>query len=127
MGKIFIILGAINGFLSVAIGAFGAHGLRSHLSENMLTVFQTGVQYQMYHALALLFIGLWANRNPQIHYVNWSGVLIFLGIVLFSGSLYLLAITGNRSLGMITPVGGGCFLLGWAIMVTGSLKQERQP
>ncbi len=125
MGKVFIVLGAINGFLSVALGAFGAHGLRSQISTHMLTVFQTGVQYQMYHALALLFIGLWAERNPGLRYINWSGGLLLAGILLFSGSLYLLAITGTRSLGVITPFGGICFLSGWVVLAAGLLKSGK--
>ncbi len=122
MGKVFIVLGAVNGFLSVALGAFGAHGLRGRISDHLLAVFQTGVQYQMYHALALLFIGLWAAKNPQLRYPNWSGGLLLAGIVLFSGSLYLLALTGTRSVGIITPFGGICFLAGWAVLASGSLK-----
>jgi len=125
MGKTFMVLGAVNGFLSVALGAFAAHGLRGQISAHMLTVFHTGVQYQMYHALALLFVGLWAERNPQLRYVNWSGGMLLLGIVLFSGSLYLLAITGTRSLGMITPFGGICFLSGWVVLAVGLLKSEK--
>ncbi len=119
MGRVFLAFGAISGFLSVALGAFGAHGLRSQLSPHLLGVFQTGVQYQMYHALALLFIGLWAQQNPRLRYVNWSGWLLLLGTVLFSGSLYLLAITGISSLGMITPLGGVCFLAGWIVLAVG--------
>ncbi len=121
----FMMLGAVNGFLSVALGAFGAHGLRGRISDHLLTVFHTGVQYQMYHALALLFIGMWAAKNPQLRYPGWSGGLLLAGIVLFSGSLYLLALTGTRSFGMITPLGGICFLSGWAVLAAGALKPGR--
>ena len=125
MGRAFMILGATAGFLGVALGAFGAHGLRGQVSAHMLTVFQTGVQYQMYHALALLFVGLWAERNPHLRYTNWAGGLLLLGIVLFSGSLYLMVLSGNRSLGMITPFGGVCFLSGWAILAAGLLRSAK--
>jgi uncharacterized membrane protein YgdD (TMEM256/DUF423 family) len=104
--------GAISGFIAVAAGAFGAHALRAQLGPAMLQVFETGARYQMYHALALLaaaFMAADGRRQSAI----WAGRLFLLGTVLFSGSLYALALTGISRLGMITPFGGGAFLAGW--------------
>ena len=95
-------------FLAVALGAFAAHGLKARLSPEMMAVFETGVRYHVYHALALLALG--AARGP-----DRAGWCFVAGIALFSGSLYLLALTGERRLGMITPIGGVLFLAGWAI------------
>lgn len=100
--------GAVGMFLAVALGAFAAHGLKTRLAPEMLTVFETGVRYQAYHALALLALG--AARGP-----DKAGWCFIGGIVLFSGSLYLLALTGEKRLGMITPIGGLLFLAGWAL------------
>ena len=100
--------GSVLMFLAVALGAFAAHGLKARLAPEMLTVFETGVRYQVYHALALL--GLAAVRGP-----DKAGWCFVGGIALFSGSLYLLALTGEKRLGMITPVGGALFLAGWAL------------
>jgi uncharacterized membrane protein YgdD (TMEM256/DUF423 family) len=106
-------LAAVLGFLGVAFGAFGAHGLRSRLSPEMLTVFETGVRYQMYHALALLGLGLWCNhQGMRVPVAAWSWIA---GSILFSGSLYALALTGIKKLGAITPFGGVLFLVGWGV------------
>lgn len=113
MDRIFFMLAALSGGLAVALGAFGAHGLRAQLSADLLTTFETGVRYQMYHALALLAVG-WAV-------VRWSGSILPItagwlfvaGTVLFSFSLYALALTGIRWLGAITPFGGVAFTAGW--------------
>jgi uncharacterized membrane protein YgdD (TMEM256/DUF423 family) len=104
-------IGAISGFIAVAAGAFGAHALRSRLSAEMLQVFETAARYQMYHALALLAAGyaVGAGNPPAI----WAGRLFLLGTLLFSGSLYALALTGITRLGMVTPLGGLAFLAGW--------------
>lgn len=113
MAKIFIIIGAISAALSVIMGAFGAHALKSKLDEKALSVLHTGVEYQFYHALGLLVIGL-LLMNPQApDGVKATGWLFVAGTVLFSGSLYLLTLTGQRSLGIITPFGGMAFILGW--------------
>ena len=101
-------LGASLMFLAVALGAFAAHGLKTRLTPDMLAVFETGVRYQAYHALALLALGV--ARGP-----DKAGWCFLAGIVVFSGSLYLLALTGERRLGMITPIGGVLFLAGWAL------------
>jgi uncharacterized membrane protein YgdD (TMEM256/DUF423 family) len=115
MDRTFLLLGALAGFLAVAFGAFGAHALRSRLSPDMLAVFETGVRYQMYHALALLLV---AATIPHLGgwLVQAAGWLFVAGIVLFSGSLYLLAFTGVTVLGAITPLGGVAFLAGWACL-----------
>ena len=106
-------IGAISGFMSVAIGAFGTHALRNRLSERMLAVFQTATHYQMFHALALIGLGLWAGQNPAAR-TDLTGWSFTTGSVLFCGSLYLLAVTDISWLGAITPFGGLAFLLGWA-------------
>ena len=115
MDRNFLLFGAVFGFLGVAFGAFGAHALRARLSPDMLAVFETGVRYQMYHALALLLV---AAIIPRLG--GWlvvaAGWLFTAGIVLFSGSLYLLALTGVTVLGAVTPVGGLAFLAGWACL-----------
>ena len=115
MDKNFLLIGSVAGFLAVAIGAFGAHGLRSRLSPDMLAVFETGVRYHMYHALALLATALVMERmgGRLMVCAGWSFTV---GIVLFSGSLYLLALTGVTILGAITPLGGLAFLIGWACL-----------
>lgn len=94
------------------MGAFGAHALTERLDARALAIYATGAQYQMYHALALLAVGLWGMRHPEISTI-WPGLAFAIGTVLFSGSLYILAITGIRGLGIITPFGGVFFLIGW--------------
>lgn len=116
MNKLFLILGAANGFLAVALGAFGAHAIRNKVSDYHYDVFQTAVQYQGLHALVLLAVGiLYLHfRTPWLKRAGW---LFFIGILLFSGSLYLLATIGSRPLGMITPVGGLFLLAGWTSLL----------
>lgn len=114
--KLFFVLGSMNGFLSVALGAFGAHGLRYKVTPEMLTAWEKGVDYQMYHALALLIIALCIKLWPDVRRVRTAGLLLFLGILLFSGSLYALVLSGYKGLGMITPIGGFSFLLGWSLL-----------
>lgn len=110
-----LLVAAVAGFLAVGLGAFAAHGLRNVLSAEYLTVFQTGVHYQMVHALALLAVGMLLQKSParSLRIAAWSFTL---GILLFSGSLYALTLSGVRSLGMITPFGGVAFLVGWAAL-----------
>ncbi|HLR77092.1 MAG TPA: DUF423 domain-containing protein [Balneolaceae bacterium] len=122
MFKTFVTLGSINAFLAVALGAFGAHGLKGKLSAEMLSVFETGVQYHFYHALGLLAIGIIATQLPNSTWLKTSGWVMFAGIVIFSGSLYLLSITSIRWLGAITPFGGVCFLISWVLLVVAVLK-----
>ena len=119
--KIFIILGAINGFLAVALGAFGAHGLEGKISDHYLNVWQKAVQYQMFHAGGLLVIGLLGLKISG-SMINWSGWLMFIGILLFSGSLYILAVSGIKVLGAITPLGGVAFLVAWVLMIIATYK-----
>ncbi len=119
MPRIFLMLGAINAFLCVAFGAFGAHGLKLRLSADMLTVYQTGVQYHFYHALGLIMVGLVLLHFPKSRTVVLSGWLMLAGIVLFSVSLYALSLTGIRELGAITPLGGMAFLSAWILLAYG--------
>jgi uncharacterized membrane protein YgdD (TMEM256/DUF423 family) len=115
MDRTFLLIGALAGFTGVTLGAFGAHALRGRLSPEMLAVFETGVRYQIYHALAIMATGLIAARMGGWLIVS-AGWLLTAGIVLFSGSLYLLVFTGVTRLGAITPIGGVAFLLGWACL-----------
>ena len=124
MSKRIIILAGINGFLAVSIGAFAAHTLRDRLSPELLNTFQTGVQYHMYHALGLFGIGLLMLNFPTSNLLRISAYLMIAGIVLFSGSLYLLSITGTKWLGAITPLGGLCFLTAWVLIVWFAAKQK---
>jgi uncharacterized membrane protein YgdD (TMEM256/DUF423 family) len=116
MDKTFLLIGGLAGFISVAFGAFGAHALRGRLSPEMLAVFETAVRYQMYHALAVLVVGLIMARLGGWLFAA-AGWLFTAGIVLFSGSLYALALTGVTTLGAITPLGGLAFLAGWACLI----------
>ena len=111
---------AVSGFISVGAGAFGAHALKSRLNSDDLNGFEVAVRYQMYHALAL-FVVAWAGTRWEAGQFAWSGWLFVAGIVIFSGSLYLLALTGTRWLGAITPIGGVCFLAGWMSLAWGVL------
>lgn len=116
MNTTFMLIGALAGFLGVGIGAFGAHGLRSRLSPEMLAVFETAVRYQMYHALALLLTAAAIGRLGDARWLVVAGWCFAAGIVLFSGSLYALALTGASVLGAVTPLGGVAFLIGWACL-----------
>ncbi|GEB77811.1 DUF423 domain-containing protein [Sporolactobacillus inulinus] len=122
--KAFIAIGAVLAFLSVAFGAFGAHVLKTRLTEQDLAVFQTGVHYQMYHALGLIVIGILALTifSGQSTLLSWSGWLMTVGVLLFSGSLYALTLSGVRVLGAITPIGGVLFLISWVLVVTAALR-----
>jgi uncharacterized membrane protein YgdD (TMEM256/DUF423 family) len=113
MDKNFLLVGSVAAFLAVALGAFGAHGLRGRLSPEMMSVFQTGVQYHMSHALAILLVGAIMGRLSG-WLIQTAGWCFVAGIIFFSGSLYLLAVTGVTILGAITPIGGLLFLAGWA-------------
>ena len=121
MSRLFLLIGALNGFLAVALGAFGAHALRTKIAPDLYTVFQTAAEYHSIHALALLALGILALHHPS-RTLLWSGWLITAGIVLFCGSLYLLAWTGSRTLGILTPFGGGAFLLGWLGLAAAALR-----
>lgn len=122
--KLFIIAGAINGFLAVALGAFGAHALKEKLSEKYLAIWETAVQYQMFHALALIAIGILMSSKliGPVSSLNTAGYLMIAGIVLFAGSLYVLSLTGIGILGAITPIGGVAFLVGWIMLIVAAVK-----
>jgi uncharacterized membrane protein YgdD (TMEM256/DUF423 family) len=122
MHRTFLLIGALSGVVGVALGAFGAHGLRSRLSPEMLAVFETGVRYHMYHALAIIGVASIAERWQASRLVLASGWLFLAGIVLFSGSLYLLATTGVRTLGAITPLGGVALLPAWACLAVAAIR-----
>ena len=121
MSKTILIFASLFLALAVAIGAFGAHGLKSHLTGEMLTIYKTGVEYHFYHALGLLLIGVLAFSMPS-DYLKWSAIMLSAGIILFSGSLYALAITGIKGLGAITPIGGLSFIAGWILLLIAVLK-----
>lgn len=112
MLRSFLMLAAFFGFTGVALGAFAAHGLKNRLSADYLAIFHTGVTYQLVHTLALLGVALLATHIPG-RIVTWAGISFVIGILLFSGSLYLLTMTGISKLGIITPFGGVAFLIGW--------------
>ena len=112
MLRSFLMLAAFFAFTGVALGAFAAHGLKNRLTADYLAIFHTGVTYQLVHALALFGVALLAAHLPG-RLIGWAGGLFAVGIVLFSGSLYLLTLTGVSKLGIITPIGGLCFLAGW--------------
>ena len=109
--------------LGVLLGAFGAHALKNILSPEMLAVYKTGVEYQFYHALGLLLIGL-IGFHIKSKYLSWAGLFITIGIILFSGSLYVLTLSAIKAIGAITPVGGLSFVAGWASLLIGILKQK---
>ncbi|MFJ7744956.1 DUF423 domain-containing protein [Peribacillus sp. NPDC097295] len=119
--KLFIILGAVHAFIAVALGAFGAHGLEGKIPDKYLATWNTAVDYQMFHAAGLLVIGLLAGKisSPLI---NWSGWLMFIGILIFSGSLFILSVTQIKVLGAITPIGGVSFLAAWVLMIIAAYK-----
>ena len=114
-------VGAFAAAIGVTLGAFGAHALKLRITEDLLAVFETGVRYQMYHALALLAVAWAATRWPG-PWINASGWLFTLGILIVCGSLYLMTFTGVRWLGAITPIGGLCFILGWIAMAVAALR-----
>lgn len=121
----FFAIGSLAALLGVAAGAFGAHALRQRLTPDMLAVFETGVRYQLVHALALLAVA-WACARWPGHGSRAAGWLFIVGIVLFSGSLYLLVVTGMRSFGAVTPVGGLAFMLGWACLAWAAWRAGRE-
>ncbi len=126
MNKTWLIISAVSGFFSVAIGAFGAHGLKEKLIKNALAaqldknhyidIFNTGVKYQMFHTVALMIVSYLMYTYSEKNY-QWAGICFLAGIIVFSGSLYALSVTGIKVLGAITPIGGLCFLAGWIILV----------
>lgn len=123
MDRFFIIIGSLSGGIGVAAGAFGAHALRARLEPRMLEVFETGARYQMYHAMAMLAAAWIVTRYPG-PLANASGWLFLVGTLLFSGSLYAMALTGVRVLGAVTPLGGVCFIAGWACLALAALRHR---
>lgn len=121
MDRTWLVAGSLLAFLAVAAGAFGTHSLRGQLTEEALGWFETGARYQMYHALALLAL---AALAPRFDAGPWTGWLFVAGVVIFCGSLYLLAFTGVRWLGAITPIGGACFLAGWALLAWNAFRSS---
>ena len=125
MLKIFLLLSSINAFLAVSLGAFAAHSLKERLiAADLLTTFQTGVQYHMYHALAMFGIALLSIQFPTSVLLRTSGYLFMLGIILFSGSLYILSLSGIRWLGAITPIGGVAFLAAWGALAWFAISEN---
>ena len=125
MQRKYLAVTAISGFITVVLGAFGAHGLKAMLSPADLAIWQTAVQYQMFHTLVLLAIALSVQQLGR-RLSAYSGWLFGLGIVLFSGSLYVMAVTGIRQLGMVTPLGGLAFLCGWGLLAVAALKRRQK-
>ena len=122
MAKLFLLASIISGFLAVAFGAFGAHGLKHKLSDYQLGIYQTAVEYQFYHSLALLAVAILSHFYPHSTALRISGYAFVFGLVLFSGSLYILSLTGIRWLGAVTPIGGLGFLVGWFALVVAAWR-----
>ncbi len=124
MQSVFLFLGALSALIGVGMGAFGAHGLKNILSPELLAVYQTGVTYQMWHALGLIGIALMRQQFSESKLLIWSGWLMLFGILLFSGSLYLLAILNLKWLGMLTPIGGVSFIVAWVLIAIFASKKQ---
>lgn len=130
MNKTFLVTAALLGAVSVMIGAFGAHGLKSRMAPDAFEIFETAVKYQFYHVFALLAVSILAGFIPNSNLLQWSGRLFITGIILFSGSLYLLSyfkMIGNNSmnwLGAVTPFGGLCFIAGWILIAVAALNKS---
>jgi len=120
--KVFLILGALNALLSIALGAFGAHGLEGKLSEHMMDIYRKAVQYHMMHSLGLILVALLTERLSGTSLINWAGWVMLAGIIIFSGSLYVLSMTGISALGAITPIGGVAFLISWFLIILAAVK-----
>lgn len=129
MHKNYLALGAVLGAIAIALGAFGAHGLKQIVTAETVQVFQTGVQYQVYHVFALLAVGIIYEKHPN-RLVNWAGGFFIAGIILFSGSLYLLTAlkatdtVGLKGIGILTPFGGLFFIAGWILLFLGIMKKH---
>jgi uncharacterized membrane protein YgdD (TMEM256/DUF423 family) len=122
--RIFLLLGSISAFVAVAAGAFGAHALKARLSADLLTIFDTAARYQLSHALALVGVA-WACQRWPLRAIRWSGWCFVAGTLLFCGSLYALALTGQRGFGALAPFGGAAFLLGWALLAWAAWRAGR--
>jgi len=125
--RAFLALGSLAGFLGVALGAFGAHALKTRLTPDLLAIFETGVRYQVYHALALILVALGLQLWGSSRSLIWAGWLFASGLLIFSGSLYLLCFSGVRAWGAVTPLGGLCLLAGWlALFLSAWQKTETE-
>jgi len=122
MGRTLIMIASVSGLFAVLLGAFGAHGLKARLAPEMMAVYQTGVQYHFYHTLALLICGFLIHSGIDNTAMRLSACAFIAGIIIFSGSLYLLAITDARWLGAVTPIGGLAFIVGWASLFAGIMR-----
>lgn len=120
-----LIIALINGFLAVCLGAFGAHALKTQLNAEMMGVFKTATQYHFYHTFALIGLAWWLERNPDNAMARWASVFFIVGILLFSGSLYLMSVLQLPKLGMLTPIGGLCFLSGWLLWAVSVIKNKQ--
>lgn len=120
--KLFVALGSLSAFVGVALGAFGAHGLKTKVAQDMLKVWETAVLYHLVHALGLIFVGVLCFILPDVSSVRTAGWFLLGGTFLFSGSLYLLVLTGSKPLGIITPLGGVAFLAGWLMLAVAVWK-----
>ncbi len=124
MRSVFLFSASVSALLAVAFGAFGAHGLQSILTVKMLAVYKTAVTYQMWHALGLGFIAILKQQNPHSKLLSWAGWLMLSGIILFSGSLYLLSLFNLKWLGMITPLGGVAFIISWLLLAIYTAQKD---
>jgi uncharacterized membrane protein YgdD (TMEM256/DUF423 family) len=122
--KVFLGLGSLAMLLAVAMGAFGAHALKKTLTTELMTIYETAVHYHFYHALGLLVVGVLASRLPETALLRGSGLLMAAGLLLFSGSLYALSLSGIRWLGAITPMGGTAFLLAWLLLLVAVIRAD---
>lgn len=122
--KFFLIAGAVNALLSVAFGAFGAHLLEGRVADKYLDTWQTAVQYQMFHAVGLMVIAILMSSSliGTLGSLNWAGYLMLAGIIIFSGSLYVLSLTGISILGAVTPIGGVAFIAAWVMVIIAAVK-----
>lgn len=121
----YVKIGALAAMLSVVLGAFGAHALKDKLSSDMMDVYQTGVQYHMFHAIGILLVALMIERLPRPKLALWAARLLLAGVVLFSGSLYALSLSGIKGLGAITPLGGVAFIAGWICLALAARSREQ--
>lgn len=124
MARLFILIAAISGLMAVVLGAFAAHALKQGLAPESLQTFQIGVQYQMYHALALMGVGVFLHIKPGLPGLKASGIAYILGALLFSGSLYALALGAPRWFGPVTPIGGLSFMIGWVLLATAAWRSK---
>lgn len=124
IAKLWLTLGSVGMLLAVAMGAFGAHALKKTLTPDLMAIYETAVHYHVYHALGLIAIGLLALHLPTTALLRWAGVLMAAGLVLFSGSLYALSLSGIRWLGAITPIGGTAFLAAWSLLAAAVMRAE---